>query len=80
MNVNYDEPDYVTALRDSVRKFVANQMPREKARMWDRENLWPREVHARLADLGVFGLTVPEACGGLGPDIYGTMALEISGI
>lgn len=75
MTTNYDEPDYVTALRDSVRKFVAAEMPREKARAWDRDNHWPREVHKKLADLGVFGLTVPEAYGGMGPDIYGTMAV-----
>jgi alkylation response protein AidB-like acyl-CoA dehydrogenase len=75
MTTNYDEPDYVTALRESVRKFVAAEMPREKARQWDRDNHWPREVHAKLADLGVFGLTVPEAYGGMGPDIYATMAV-----
>jgi len=72
---NYDEPDYVTALRESVRKFVAAEMPREKARQWDRDNHWPREVHRKLADLGVFGLTVPEAYGGMGPDIFATMAV-----
>ncbi len=75
MSVNYDEPDHVTALRESVRKFVAKEIPREKARQWDRDNHWPREVHAKLAELGVFGLTVPEAYGGMGPDIYATMAV-----
>lgn len=75
MTTNYDEPDYVTALRDSVRKFVAAEMPRDKARAWDRANHWPREVHRKLAELGVFGLTVPEAYGGMGPDIYATMAV-----
>lgn len=75
MSVNYDEPDYVTALRESVKKFVAAEMPREKARRWDRDNHWPREVHRKLAEIGVFGLTVPEAYGGLGPDIYATMAV-----
>lgn len=75
MSVNYDEPDYVTQLRESVGKFVAAEMPREKARAWDRDNHWPREVHAKLAELGVFGLTVPEAYGGLGPDISATMAV-----
>mgnify|MGYP001005087422 FL=1 len=75
MTTDYDEPDYVTQLRDSVRRFVAAEMPREKARAWDRENHWPAEVHARLAALGVFGLTVPEAYGGSGPDITATMAV-----
>jgi len=75
MTTDYDEPDYVTQLRDSVGRFVAAEMPREKARAWDRENHWPAEVHARLAALGVFGLTVPEAYGGSGPDITATMAV-----
>jgi alkylation response protein AidB-like acyl-CoA dehydrogenase len=75
MTTNYNEPDHVTALRDSVRRFVAAEMPREKARQWDRANHWPREVHAKLAELGVFGLTVPEAHGGLGPDISAAMAV-----
>lgn len=75
MTTDYDEPDYVTQLRDSVRRFVAAEMPREKARAWDRENRWPADVHARLAALGVFGLTVPEAYGGSGPDITATMAV-----
>ena len=72
---DYDEPDHVTALRESVRRFVAAEMPREKARQWDRDNHWPREVHAKLAELGVFGLTVPEAYGGHGPDISAAMAV-----
>lgn len=75
MSVNYDEPAHVVALRESLRKFVAAEMPREKARRWDRDNHWPRDVHAKLAGLGVFGLTVPETYGGMGPDIYATMAV-----
>lgn len=75
MTTDYDEAEHVTQLRESVRRFVAAEMPREQARAWDRENHWPAEVHARLAALGVFGLTVPEAYGGSGPDISATMAV-----
>lgn len=75
MTTDYDEAEHVTQLRESVRHFVAAEMPREQARAWDRENHWPAEIHARLAALGVFGLTVPEAYGGSGPDISATMAV-----
>jgi len=75
MTTNYDEAPHITALRDQVRRFVAREMPRDAARRWDRANEWPREVHEKLAGLGVFGLTVPEAHGGAGPDISATMAV-----
>ncbi len=70
-----DEHETTVALRESVRRFVARHAPREAARDWDRRNEWPREVHARLADLGVFGLTVPEEHGGAGVDIPAAMAV-----
>ncbi|HEX7776550.1 MAG TPA: acyl-CoA dehydrogenase family protein [Parvibaculum sp.] len=73
--LNFDEPEPVRLLRDSVRRFVAAEMPRERARDWDRGNIYPREVVARLADMGLMGLTVEEAYGGAGIDIYATMAV-----
>ena len=60
-------------LRDSTRRFVERHMPREAARRWDRENVFPRDVHDALAEMGVMGLTVPEEYGGQGIDLVGTM-------
>jgi alkylation response protein AidB-like acyl-CoA dehydrogenase len=48
-------------------------MPREAARRWDRENIFPRDVYDALAEMGVMGLTVPEEYGGQGVDLIGTM-------
>ncbi|MBK8739126.1 MAG: acyl-CoA/acyl-ACP dehydrogenase [Betaproteobacteria bacterium] len=62
-------------LRETLRKFVAREMPREKARDWDRNDVFPSDVFARLVDLGVAGLTVPEEFGGSGVDIVATMAV-----
>jgi cyclic beta-1,2-glucan synthetase len=45
------------------------RMPREAARKWDRENIFPREVFGELGRMGVMGLTVPEEYGGQGVDI-----------
>lgn len=60
-------------LRDSTRRFVERHMPREAARRWDRENIFPRDVYDALAQMGVMGLTVPEEYGGQGVDLIGTM-------
>jgi alkylation response protein AidB-like acyl-CoA dehydrogenase len=60
-------------LRDSTRRFVERHMPREAARRWDRENIFPRDVYDALAEMGVMGLTVPEEYGGQGVDLIGTM-------
>ena len=60
-------------LRASVRRFVEKHMPRDLARKWDKENIFPRDVYDALAQMGVMGLTVPEEYGGQGVDIPSTM-------
>ncbi|HRE61844.1 MAG TPA: acyl-CoA dehydrogenase family protein [Micropepsaceae bacterium] len=75
MSRNYDEPEHVTALRENVRRFLDRHAPREKARQWDRENIFPRDVFAAMRELGIFGMTVPEEYGGSGIDISATMAV-----
>ena len=56
----FHEAEHIAMLRDTLRRFVANEMPREAAQAWDRDNHFPRDVFARLCELGVAGLTVPE--------------------
>jgi alkylation response protein AidB-like acyl-CoA dehydrogenase len=73
--VNFDEDEIVTSLRDSLEKFVEREMPRSAAQDWDARNHFPREVHKKLADLGVLGLTIPEDYGGYGRDIVATMVV-----
>jgi alkylation response protein AidB-like acyl-CoA dehydrogenase len=70
-----DEPEHLSILRDTVRRFVAEQMPREKVRQWDREHRFPRELFDRLAALGVCGLTVDEEYGGQGRDLVAAVAV-----
>jgi alkylation response protein AidB-like acyl-CoA dehydrogenase len=59
-----DEPEHITMLRDTLRKFLAAELPREKARQLDREKRFDMESFQRLAALGVCGLTIPEEYGG----------------
>lgn len=62
-------------LRETLRRFVDREMPRDLAAQWDKANAFPREVFRKLAGLGVLGLTVPEGYGGLGRDIVATMVV-----
>ncbi|MCZ6837656.1 MAG: acyl-CoA/acyl-ACP dehydrogenase [Alphaproteobacteria bacterium] len=69
----FHEAEHIVILRDTMRRFVENEMPRELAQAWDRDNHFPRDVFAKLCGLGVAGLTVPEEFGGAGRDITATM-------
>jgi (2S)-methylsuccinyl-CoA dehydrogenase len=54
------------AMREELRKFAAAEIA-PHAQRWHRANSYvPLEVVARMADLGVFGLTIPEEFGGMG--------------
>ena len=72
--MNLDEPNHIAALRDTIRRFVARELPREAVRKWDRDDEFPRAVFDKLAALGVTGSTIPESYGGTGRDIPATMA------
>jgi alkylation response protein AidB-like acyl-CoA dehydrogenase len=70
-----DEPEHIRTLRDQLRRFVAEELPREKVREWERQCTFPRDVLAKLASLGVFGLTVDEEYGGLGRDVVAAIVV-----
>jgi len=72
---HFQETEHVTMLRDTIRRFVEKEMPRELAQKWDRENEFPREIFDQLSALGVNALTVPEEYGGAGRDITATMVV-----
>lgn len=69
----FHEAEHIAILRDTIRRFVDTEMPRELAQAWDRDNHFPRDVFAKLCELGVAGLTVPEEFGGAGRDIAATI-------
>lgn len=73
--MNFAEPEHIQMLRETLRRFVSQEMPREAAAKWDKENYFPRDVFCKLADLGVMGITIPEAYGGIGRDILATMVV-----
>jgi alkylation response protein AidB-like acyl-CoA dehydrogenase len=70
-----DEPEHVALLRETLRRFVAAEMPPERVRQWDREHRFPMELFRKLAGLGVCGLTIDAAYGGQGRDLVAAVAV-----
>lgn len=58
-------------LRDTTRKFMARECPRDKAHELDVQGAFPAALLAKMAALGFCGLNVPEAWGGSGQDMLG---------
>src|SRR5919199_159302 len=62
------------ALSDDQREIqaLAREVAKEKiephAAEWDREHRFPRQVFAKLAELGLMGVCIPEEYGGAGAD------------
>jgi alkylation response protein AidB-like acyl-CoA dehydrogenase len=59
-------PEHV-ALREMVRTFVGREV-RPYARLWDESGIFPAETVAKLGELGIMGVMVPEEYGGAGMD------------
>jgi alkylation response protein AidB-like acyl-CoA dehydrogenase len=70
-----EEPDPIRQLRETLRRFVANEMPPELRRQLDKEHRFPPELFRKLADLGVCGLTIDEEYGGQGRDLVAAVAV-----
>ena len=60
-------------IRDSVRDYVANEIA-PKAAQWDRDGTFPADALKGLAQLGCYGVAVPEQWGGAGLN-YVSLAL-----
>lgn len=65
-------------IRDALREFSQQQLLPHAA-TWDRERRFPREALQQLAQLGAFGVAVPEVYGGAGLD-YLALAIVIEEI
>lgn len=65
-------------IRDALRDFSQQQLAPQAA-AWDRERRFPAEALQQLAQLGAFGVAVPEALGGAGLD-YLALAMVIEEI
>jgi (2S)-methylsuccinyl-CoA dehydrogenase len=58
--------DTLESIREEMRKFADSEVV-DEAHRWHRTNSYiPLEIIAQMSELGVFGLTIPEAFGGMG--------------
>jgi alkylation response protein AidB-like acyl-CoA dehydrogenase len=73
--MNFEEMEEIVALRDMLRRYVADNCPPEKVEKWDREDFIPRQELRSLGGLGVCGICVPEEYGGLGSSVMGVVAV-----
>jgi alkylation response protein AidB-like acyl-CoA dehydrogenase len=53
-------------LRDIARQFVAKECNEWKTLVWDEQHHYPKDVFDTIAQLGWFGIGIPEADGGSG--------------
>lgn len=58
-------PETLAQLTDTVRRFVADVLVPAESRV-EEDGRIPEEIVAAMRDLGLFGLSIPEAYGGLG--------------
>jgi alkylation response protein AidB-like acyl-CoA dehydrogenase len=60
-------------IRDTIKKFVANECLREAVRKQDESGEFPANLYQKFSEMGFCGLTIPEAYGGGGPNILGAV-------
>ena len=66
--MDFDLSDEQRLLRDTIRSFVDDQI-RPVAREWEESGRYPDEIVATMAQMGLFGLLVPEQYGGMAADM-----------
>ncbi len=76
MRFEYSEEQRL--IRDTAREFATREV-RPSARTWDAAGQFPTELIPKLAELGFFGMVVPQAYGGSGLDTV-SIALAIEAL
>jgi alkylation response protein AidB-like acyl-CoA dehydrogenase len=78
--MDFDFSDDQEQLRDAVRKYVNKGYPFERRRAIEKAGGFDRAAYTELAELGLTGLYVPEAHGGMGMGpIEGMVVMEALG-
>jgi hypothetical protein len=72
-------PDIYEQIRDTARRFAGDRV-RPQAAELDETEAFPDDIYAGMAELGLFGITVPEILGGAGLDVlsYALVMEELS--
>lgn len=77
--MNFELSDIQREIQKMTREFAARELT-PNARKWDEHHEWPGEALAKLAELSLLGVAVPEQWGGAGLDnvCYALAMEEIS--
>ncbi len=67
--MEFGESEELEALKDLVARFLEREVTPEIAAQWDRDDLVPRAMLKRMADIGLCTLTVPAQYGGMGREV-----------
>ncbi|HSR14053.1 MAG TPA: acyl-CoA dehydrogenase family protein [Thermodesulfobacteriota bacterium] len=73
--MDYTLPENIQMMRDTVRRFVKNELEPISQKVED-EGVIPEAVVQKLRDLGFFGLSIPEEYGGMGLGTLGECVLN----
>jgi acyl-CoA dehydrogenase len=69
-NVDFTLPEELVMLRDTIRRFVDRELEPISERVEEEDRI-PDGVVARMAELGLFGLAIPQEYGGQGLSVVG---------
>lgn len=77
--MDFDPTDEQRAIGDLAREFAQNEV-RPRAEQMDREEAFPYDLVAKMAELGFLGLPFPEKYGGAGSDTvsYALAVMELA--
>jgi len=73
--VDFELTEEQKMFQSMLRDFVDNEIAPYAAE-WDETNEWPADALRKMADLGLFGLHLPEEYGGSGDDLTFMLACE----
>ena len=65
-----EQEDTIELLADAVRRFVREKLVPAEPQVEEEDRI-PESIIAQLKELGLFGMSIPEAYGGLGLSMYG---------
>jgi butyryl-CoA dehydrogenase len=77
--MEFELTDEQRMIRDTAREFAAREIAPKAAEL-DKAGRWPAEILAKMADLGLLGVAIPQEYGGAGMDTlsYALAMEEIS--
>ncbi|WP_454693462.1 acyl-CoA dehydrogenase family protein [Achromobacter aegrifaciens] len=58
--MNFESTTEQGLLRDAVRSFVRKRCTRQNVRQWEREHVFPEELHREMVGAGYVPMAVPE--------------------